>query len=206
MEKITKNQLKSYIKGVIRESLSECEYKDLLKEVSPPGKKAERMIHHVKASLRKAHPEWNEDKVTSVAIATGWKSHNKGDVEEAGLTSEDKGDAIPKGKLSQLNPKIVSKDNKKMTAIDPKKSLAQKFLKRLKESGMTIQKNVDEGGPQYKVASPTQARCSNCDQAREIQYDPKMTENHKVQHRSSKTVNDLDNDPQNVRDPEVPQA
>jgi len=30
--------------------------------------------------------------------------------------------------------------------------------------------------------------------------------NHKVQHRSHKTVKDLDNNPKNVRDPEIPQA
>jgi len=327
MEKITKNQLKSYIKGVIRESLSECEYKDLLKEVSPPGEKAERMIQHVKASLRDAHPNWGNDKITSVAIATGWKAHNAGSVEEAYGSPMDVANflADTRGwdKKGEQSPK----------SGDPRrKALAKRFKKGLKKYGLTIQKKVDEGGPQYKIASPTQARCAKCNQAREIQYDPEMTEqiakvalnesyirlgvgvppnglveslrehynrlieffgkrgysngattnaikdvmmeankgknseyaspkflkefqlfrenakkfgidkaleidessykqvspnetdiskedkartiqtnpkvteNHKVQHRSSKTVNDLDNDPQNVRDPEIPQA
>lgn len=68
-------------------------------------------------------------------------------------------------------------------------------------------------GPQYKTASPRQARVQSDDQARRIQFDPKMTEakkkvkeNHKVQKRSYKTVQDVDNDPANVRDPDVPQA
>ena len=69
-------------------------------------------------------------------------------------------------------------------------------------------------GPQYKTVAPRQARVTSDDQARTIQFDPKMTEaakkkmkeNHKVQVRSAKTVNDMDNDPNNVRDPEIPQA
>ena len=67
-------------------------------------------------------------------------------------------------------------------------------------------------GPQYKTVAPRQARVQSDDQARKIQFDPKMTEttkvkeNHKVQVRSFKDVNDMDNDPNNVRDPEVPQA
>jgi hypothetical protein len=87
--KIMKKQdLKNVIKEVVRESLNECEYKQLLKEVSPPGEKSEKMIQHVKASLRKSHPDWSEDKITGVAIATGWKAYNNGSVKEAGLTSE----------------------------------------------------------------------------------------------------------------------
>lgn len=31
-------------------------------------------------------------------------------------------------------------------------------------------------GPSYKVVSPTQARCSDCDHARTVQYEPEMTE------------------------------
>ncbi len=76
--KMTKTQLKEAVKAVVRECLNER----IIKEVSPPGDKAERMIHHVKASLRKSHPDWSEEKVTSVAIATGWKAHNKGSVEQ----------------------------------------------------------------------------------------------------------------------------
>jgi len=78
-----KDHLKKFVKQIIRENLNDREYKRILNEVSPPGKKSERMIQHVKTSLRKSHPDWNEDKITSVAIATGWKAHNKKDVEES---------------------------------------------------------------------------------------------------------------------------
>ena len=80
---VKKDNLKRIIKQLIRENLSKREYQSLLTEVSPPGKKAERMIHHVKKSLRAAHPDWSEERITGVAIATGWKAHNKGSVEEA---------------------------------------------------------------------------------------------------------------------------
>ena len=82
---MNKNQLKEAVKAVVRECLNER----VIKEVSPPGKKAERMIQHVKSSLRQSHPDWDEEKVTSVAIATGWKAHNKGSVEEAGVQGAD---------------------------------------------------------------------------------------------------------------------
>ena len=77
-----KTQLKEAIKQIVRECLSERGLKPSINEVSPPGAKAERMIHHVKSSLRKQHPDWSEEKITSVAIATGWKAHNNGEVEE----------------------------------------------------------------------------------------------------------------------------
>jgi len=83
------SHLKNAIKQVVRECITEREYQQLLNEVSPPGKKAERMIQHVKTSLRKSHPEWDEDKVTSVAIGTGWKAHNAGSVEEGGSKDTD---------------------------------------------------------------------------------------------------------------------
>lgn len=62
----------STLKTVIRECI--CE---VLTEVAPPGKKSERMVQHVKKSLRDKHPDWSEDKITQVAIATAWRSHNK---------------------------------------------------------------------------------------------------------------------------------
>ena len=76
--RMKKSQLKEAVKTIVRQCLNER----ALKEVSPPGDKAERMIHHVKSSLRKSHPDWSEDKVKSVAIATGWKAHNAGSVEQ----------------------------------------------------------------------------------------------------------------------------
>lgn len=74
-----------------------------------------------------------------------------------------------------------------------------KAHKKLTEAGLTSE-------AAYKVVSPNEVDTSKEDKARTIQTEPKVTENHKVQARSAKTVQDLDNDPKNVRDPEVPQA
>lgn len=390
---LKKSQLKEIIKQVVRESLQKREYARLIKEVSPPGAKAERMIQHVKKSLRDTHPEWDDDKIASVAIATAWKAHNKGSVEEGG-------DQVPKGQLAKLNPGIVKKPSgqkmgapsgklpppvkkaneagltseigaeSKLTPLDdivkivakktqnpehvkyltaqlflhqygkpadmdavgnavqrelgnqpsatgdlnvgplednanptdmpidepapepmfgggeeseehnydereevklidqikqtatklmdmhrgvapvpapapekeegPKKESGEKEEKpekeepKEKESDEKEKDDVDEAAykqvspnetdtakedkartiqtdpkvneASYKVASPTQARVAKCDHARKVQTEPKVTENHKVQARSAKTAKDLDNDPNNVRDPEVPQA
>jgi len=356
---LKKSQLKEIIKQVVRESLQKREYQRLIKEVSPPGAKAERMIQHVKKSLRDTHPEWDDDKITSVAIATAWKAHNKGSVEESG-------EQVPKGQLAKLNPGIVKKPaGQKMSApsgklpsplkktneagltseigaesrisplddivklvskktqnpehvkylsaqlflhqwgkpadmdavtaaverelgpttppatgdlsvgpleeddvetaephydereeiklIDQIKQTATKLMDmhrgmapaapkapekeepKEKESGEKEEKDeVDEASykqvspnetdtakedkartiqtdpkvneASYKVVPKTQAQVQKDDQAKKVQTEPKVTENHKVQARSAKTVNDLDNDPKNVRDPEVPQA
>lgn len=140
MDNIKVSELKDVIKTIVRESISE---RAQVREVSPPGKKAERMIHHVKASLRKSHPDWDEEKIKSVAIATGWKAHNKGSVEEAcdcgkeGCDcKKDKGEQIPKGALSKLNPKIADKGEKGKMQLPPK----------VKEAGLTSEEGEVEVG------------------------------------------------------------
>ena len=84
---MTKTQLKESVKAVVRECLNER----VIKEVAPPGDKAERMVQHVKASLKKSHPDWDAEKIASVAIATAWKAHNKGSVEQDECGSMDEG-------------------------------------------------------------------------------------------------------------------
>lgn len=74
------------------------------------------------------------------------------------------------------------------------------------DKARTIQTDPQVTEASYKTVSPNETDTAAEPKARAIQTEPKVTENHKVQHRSAKTVNDLDNDPQNVRDPEVPQA
>lgn len=83
--KMKKTVLKELIKQVVRESIAERERNALLTEAKA---KKERMIQHIKKSLRKSHPKWSEEKVTSVAIATT-KKKQKGAVKEAGAISED---------------------------------------------------------------------------------------------------------------------
>lgn len=66
-------------------------------------------------------------------------------------------------------------------------------------------------GASYKKVSPTQSRCSKCDQARTIQYDPEMTEGENideaggqaVQHRSYRTIDDVPQNPDARWDDEV---
>lgn len=296
--KIKTSQLTGIIKQVVRESLQQREYLALLQEVSPPGKKAERMIQHVKKSLRKSHPEWDEEKITSVAIATGWKSHNKGNVEESKDEWEvDKGMRVKKGQKAPhgdsddppfLDPKGAADANKRVFGVDTKdvdeagltseeggeggeaeassapesiddeetdeqvndhiaallkavfysertrqlsntqkvalvKKIVDQGIDSLKEASYKkvspnetdtseedkareIQTDPEVNEAAYKVVAPNEVDVTDEDKARTIQTEPKVTENHKVQARSAKTAADLDNDPENVRDPEVPQA
>ncbi len=106
------SHLKTAIKQVVRECIAEREYQQLLNEVSPPGKKAERMIQHVKTSLRKSHPEWDEDKITSVAIGTGWKAHNTGSIEE-----DDSKDTDGLTKITKLVIERIGKNHPKLEEL-----------------------------------------------------------------------------------------
>jgi hypothetical protein len=51
-----------------------------LDEVAPPGKKAERMVKHIKKGYAKDGNLSKKEK--GIAYATAWKAHNKGQVEE----------------------------------------------------------------------------------------------------------------------------
>lgn len=52
-----------------------------VKEVAPPGARAERMVKHIKKGYAKDGKITPKEK--SIAYATAWKAHNKGKVEEA---------------------------------------------------------------------------------------------------------------------------
>lgn len=209
MNNIKISQLKDVIKQIIRESLQERTSQfeqvgaDVVAEKAPPGfgpgKEHADIYDKVKQQYGADSPK---------AYATMWSIYKKmqeGMTNEAGLTSE-------------KNEKWIQKD------VNPRrKDLVKRFKKGLREAGYKIVPNTSSEVQKddharaiqtdptvteasYKVVSPTQARTSNCDHARTIQTEPEVTENHKVQARSAKTVNDLDNDPNNVRDPEIPQA
>jgi hypothetical protein len=100
---IKRIQLKEAIKQIVRHAINER--KNMIHEVAPPGKKAERAVMHVKKSLRDKHPDWDDEKITSVAIATAWKLHNKGSLEETDKTPNIK-------KAGKLNPNFVKGNNK----------------------------------------------------------------------------------------------
>lgn len=55
--------------------------KKKVKEVAPPGAKAERMVKHIKQGYAKDGKVTPKEK--SIAYATAWKAHSKGKVEEA---------------------------------------------------------------------------------------------------------------------------
>ena len=136
--------------------------------------------------------------------------------------------SIPKGSLAKLNPKIAQKGSK------PTMKLGQKppMLKKVKEAGMTPGHDYDEGEEiklikvmqkiaekladmhkgeksemdeaSYKVVAPRSYTNAAEDKALKIQTEPDVNENHKVQTRSYKTVNDQSSNPKNLRDPKVP--
>ena len=150
-------ELKNFVKGIVRENIENKIFREILNEVSPPGKKAERMIQHVKSSLRQSHPNWSEDKITGVAIATAWKSRNKGSVEEAGvdeagLTSEKKDKWIQKA----VDPKHKGycTPMTKSTCTPRRKALAKRFKKGLEEMGLTLHKKEEENMNEasYKIS------------------------------------------------------
>lgn len=214
---IKTSQLKNEIKAVVREALEERSYQQLLKEVSPPGAKAERQIQHVKDSLRDSHPNWSEDKITSVAIATAWKHRNKKD-EQVGA------DVVAEASYKVVAPNEVdtAEENKALTIqTDPKVTENSepeedhdydeqeeikllKVLKKIVDKLNTMHKGMNEAS--YKQVSPNETDTAKENKPLTIQTEPKVTENHKVQHRSYKTSDDMDNKPENVIDPEVPQA
>lgn len=59
-----------------------------------------------------------------------------------------------------------------------------------------------KGVPEKDEAEPE----TSSEEEEEAEEFPLKESNHKVQHRSHKTIKDVDQDPTNVRDPEVPQA
>jgi len=63
--------------GSWNEAVKHPQFKQvILKEKAPPGYD-EKTMHNIKSSLRKAHPNWGEKKVTGVAFATAWKQYYK---------------------------------------------------------------------------------------------------------------------------------
>lgn len=139
----------SELKEIIQETIEEC-----LNEVAPPGEKSERMVHHLKTSLRKTHPDWDEEKVKQVAYATAWKNKSKNE----SITESDESDKSEHQYDESDEIKIIE--------------IIHKLSKKLLD--MHSSKN-------------------------------KMDESAKVQHRSFKTIKDVDQDPKNANKMDVPQ-
>ena len=228
-EHMTKSQLKSVVKDIVRESITE--------KINEAGEQIP------KGKLSQLNP-----KFIKKADKGKYNLPPPKKVNEAGMTSE--GDKKWIQKAVKPSHKGYCTPMTKPTCTPRRKALAMRFKKGIEKE------QVNEGGPQYKVVSPTQARCVNCNPALNIQCDPEMTEektnipvesgdnskmirylkamanqveqnpklvkevllqlvdkleregeikeNYKVQHRSAMTVKDTSNDPNNVRDPEIP--
>jgi hypothetical protein len=115
---------------------------------------------------------------------------------ESGLTSEDNGECGDGGYDESDEVRLI----RGLELITKKLSGMHKGMRGKKSE----KEEVDEGGPQYKVVSPNATDTAKKDKAKQIQYDPKVTENHKVQHRSATTIKDVSQNSKNLRNPKVP--
>jgi hypothetical protein len=170
---MNKQELKEFIKGIVRENLEERNYSQLLNEVSPPG--AERKIMHIKASLRKSHPNWSKDKIIGVAIGKAWKDEKSDKADKADETVTEAGKVKPAG-IPKFGKDTVKPAGKPVPTISTDKKPVGVPPGTLSKLNPKIVKKLDEAGPQYKVAGNTQARCSKCNHALNVQSDPKLTE------------------------------
>jgi len=171
------------------------------------------------------HDQGRDDDVTDHSIykepsgrerQPGDPSHWPGDLDEdANYEEQDEirlikavGKAIVK--LLQMHKGMEEPEGEE-PEVDGEKSDAPPFppKKEKKPTADKAEGELDEGGPQYKVRDGRSyvEKTGQINRAREIQSDPNVNEsNHKVQHRSYKTINDVPQNPENLRDPEVPQA
>lgn len=194
-------------KGLIREVISEC-----ITEVSPPGEKYERMIQHVKQSLRDAHPKWPEDKITGRAIATAWKRYkNNESIEQQPIQEYDEKQEIDLIKGLHLITKKLLDMHKGMDTEEHEEEHSEKVDEKKEK---WVQKAVDPSHKGY-CTPMTKPTCTPHRKALAKRFKKGLEEvlnecesymiEHKVQHRSYKTVQDVPQDPENLRNPEVPQ-
>ena len=95
---------------------------DDLDEVAPPGAKAERMVKHIKKGYSKDGKLTPKEK--SIAYATAWKAHNKGQVEEGvefGDTVKNSSTKFAKAKPAKLKE---ARDMTKSQYFDEQVALA----------------------------------------------------------------------------------
>lgn len=104
--------------------------------------------------------------MTKTQLKESIKNMVRESIDEAGLTSE----SVPPGfGPGEKHEKVTKKIMAQYGANDPRTfATLQKIKKGMNEG------TIDEAS--YKVVSPTQARCTKCNQALSIQTDPTMTE------------------------------
>lgn len=221
---IKQSQLVAIIKEVVRECIEERKDKWIQKAVDPshkgyctPMTKA-TCTPHRKALAKRFKKGIDEAGLTSEKADSEISPLE--DIIKSVIKSGVKGKAAIIKKAKELYKQQISKHgadddavNDMMSSEFPEVNEASYKVVSPNETdtaeedkARTIQTDPQVTEASYKTVSPNETDTAAEDKARAIQTEPKVTENHKVQHRSAKTVNDLDNDPQNVRDPEVPQA
>ena len=128
----------------------------IVPEVAPPGAKAERMVKHIKKGYSKDGKLTPKEK--SIAYATTWKAHNKGQVEEEGT----KPDFLD-----------VDKDGDRKESF--KKAVADKAGKednKAERAGKKVAKDIehDEG---HKGKDDNRAEKAGKKVTKDIEYDDK---------------------------------
>jgi hypothetical protein len=139
-------------------AFSDDELNESLKEIAPPGAKAERMVKHIKKSLSKDGRLSDKDK--AIAYATTWKAHNDGKVEEArpedlpGIDYARPGDIPRKRSSGEHHPYPYSKeeDDDYFREIFRKKREAA-----AKAQGGSLNELSNEKLAQYKTAAALDA-------------------------------------------------
>ena len=191
-----RSELKGLIKEVVRlcvkESGAGAAYKVRKDtQVERPGliNRAREMQHN---------PEVNEDFPPNVGAEGGQEYDEQQEIRLIKAV----GKAIVK--LLQMH---VGMEDPEGDNLEPEKKGPPAPKKEKKPSPDKEEGELDEGGAQYKVRDGRSyvEQPGKVNRARDIQYEPEINEsNHKVQHRSYKTVNDVSQNPENLRDPSVP--
>jgi hypothetical protein len=203
---IKKSQLKETIKQVVRECLNEkCGGSTL-----PGGAKGGRMFKHIKQGYK---GEKSADDAERIAAATVKDRLGQEEQVGADVVAEKKMTAEQfRKELSEVVDKMVRKRfnealvNMKM---GPSYKTVPDTLAQTSEPDQRARVNqydpkVTEAS--HKVVSPNETDTAKENKALTIQTEPKVTENHRVQHRSYTTIKDLPNDPNVARDPENPSS
>lgn len=133
--------------------------------------------------------------------------HGKQQMGENGDHDYDESEEIKLIKaMAQIAKKLEAMHKGSVKEASYKKVAPHAYTDAAEDKARRIQTEPEVNEAAYKVTSPNETDTAKENKALTIQTEPKVTENHKTQKRSYKTVQDIDNDPNNVRDPDVPQA
>jgi len=216
-----KSELKALVNEVVRQCVKEAgpQYKIQGKksQVEQPGKVNRARQIQSEPEINEVAPPGGEDVVKALKKkssvdnpwAVAWSMKKKGHIQQ-------EADAPPFGGSEDESPDAHMGDDEhteydEQEEIRLLKAMAQAILVLLKmHKGMEEPEIPEE--PEGEESSAEEPETSTppsppkAPEKKEKEEDELQESNHKVQGRSHKTVKDLDNDPKNVRDPEVPQA